>query len=245
MRRRVEMNRIVKRKLVEAKRQLRKNETGNALILLDQTLEICLRDECLKHGASTETKISEKPFSNWTIPDYLRFLDSKHLLTREQKSYFFRVHDWRNKVQHSGLEPKKEQVAESLKKFEPFIKCGIVCASVIMNKPVIGVELDDPLSKVVTLMKEHDYSQLPVFKEGKSVGSISEKTLLNFFEKYGKPPSPNLQVREITDKPFPQIKEDTPLTEILKHLRSNHGVLVTKEDRVVGIITKADLLKLI
>lgn len=241
----MEMNKIIEKKLKEAKIQLRKNETGNALILLDQTLEMCLRDECLKHGATTGTKIGEKQFSNWSIPDYLKFLDSKSLLTREQKSYFFKVHDWRNKVQHSGLEPKREQVEEALKRLEPFIRRGLVCAGAIMNKPVIGVDLDDPLSKAVTLMKEYDYSQLPAFKEHKSVGSISEKTLLNFFEKHGKPPSPDLPVRKIMDKPFPLIKEDAPLTEILKRLRSNHGVLVAKEDHVVGIITKADLLKLI
>jgi predicted transcriptional regulator len=239
------MNKIVKKKLREAKEQLRKNETGNALILLDQALEMCLRDECLKHGATTEAKIGGKEFSNWSITDYLRYLDSKSLLIREQKSYFFKVHDWRNKVQHSGLEPKREQVEEALKILEPFVKCGLVCAGAITNVPVIGVDLNDPISKAVTIMREHDYSQLPVFKERKSVGSISEKTLLNFFEKHGRPPSLDLQVREIMDKPFPLIKEDTPLREILKLLRLNHGVLVAKDDTVIGIITKADLLKLI
>lgn len=241
----MKMNRATQKKLIEVKRQLRKNETSNALILLDQILEMCLRDESLKHGASTETKTGEKPFSNWTIPDYLKFLDSKHLLTREQKSYFFRVHDWRNKAQHSGLEPKKEQVAEAVKKLEPFIKCGLVCANALMNEPVIGVDLDDPLSRAVKLMIQHDYSQLPVFKDHEPVGSICEKNLLDFFLKHRKPPSPDLQVREIVDKPFPLVSEDAPLAEILNGLRTNHGVLVMKKDRVLGIITKADLLKLV
>jgi predicted transcriptional regulator len=241
----MKMNQKMEKKLTEAKMQLRKNETGSALILLDQALELCLRDECVKHGATTETKIGQKQFSYWGIPDYLKFLDSKSLLTRKQKSFFFKVHDWRNKVQHSGLEPKREQIEEALRRLEPFIKCGLICAGTIMNVPVVGVDLDDHVSKAATLMKDHDYSQLPIFDDHKSVGSISEKTLLNFFEKYGKPPSPNLPVREIMDRPFPFVDEETPLTEILKHLRSNHGVLVTKQDHVVGIITKADLLKLI
>jgi hypothetical protein len=58
----MKINRIIERKLVEAKRQLDKNETGNALILLDQILETCLREECLKLGASSEKEI-DKPLS--------------------------------------------------------------------------------------------------------------------------------------------------------------------------------------
>jgi hypothetical protein len=179
-------------RLIEVKRTLRNNETSAALILLDQILEMCLRDESLKHGASTEARTGEKSFSSWAVPDYLKFLDSKNLLTREQKSYFFKVHDWRNKSQHSGLEPKKEQIAETMKRLEPFIKYGLVCANTLMNGPVIGVDINDPLSRAVKLMKEHDYSQLPVFGDREPVGSICEKNLLDFFLKNGKPPSPDL-----------------------------------------------------
>jgi len=243
--RQMETNNTIEDKLMEAKTQLRKNETGNALILLDQALETCLREECLRHGAATKTKNCKKPFAKWSVPNYLKFLGSKSFLTKEQKGYFFKVHEWRNIAQHFDLEPKREQVEEALRKLGPFLRSGLVCAGAIMNKPVIGVELDDPLSKAVAIMEEHCFSQLPVFEEQKSVGSVSEKTLLNFFERYRKPPSPDLQVKEIMDRSFPIIREDTPLTEMLELLRSNHGVLVTKEDHVIGMITKADLLKLI
>jgi len=43
---------------------------------------------------------------------------------------------------------------------------------------VISIQKDEPILKVVKLMKEHGYSQIPVFCGKQSVGSISEKTIL-------------------------------------------------------------------
>jgi predicted transcriptional regulator len=43
---------------------------------------------------------------------------------------------------------------------------------------VIGIQKDEPISRVVKLMKAHGYSQIPVFDGKQSVGSISEKTIL-------------------------------------------------------------------
>jgi predicted transcriptional regulator len=189
--------------------------------------------------------MDQKPFSKWSFSQYMKFLDSKSLLTKRQKSYFFKVHEWRNSAQHSGMEPKKELVEEALKMLEPHIICGVVCASAMMNKPIIHVDLNDPLSVAVTLMKKHDFSQLPVFENYKPIDSISEKTILKYLEKFERPPDSGLPIKNIMDKTFPIIKEDAALTEILKLLQTNHAVLVRKDNQVVGIITKADLLKLI
>src|SRR3989304_1901940 len=51
-------------------------------------------------------------------------------------------------------------------------------AGKVVNRAVIGIQKNEPVSKVVQLMKSHGYSQLPVFDGKQSVGSISEKTIL-------------------------------------------------------------------
>ena len=48
---------------------------------------------------------------------------------------------------------------------------------IVPNK-VISIQKNEPVSKVVTLMKDHGYSQIPVFHGNQSLGSISEKTIL-------------------------------------------------------------------
>ena len=95
-------------------------------------------------------------------------------------------------------------------------------------------------------MKEHGISQIPVFDGKQSVGSISEKAILRQImagkdlEEISKLPT-----EEIMEEAFPQINEDAPLSLISSLLQSYSAVLVTKKGDVIGIITKADLLRMI
>jgi len=116
----------------------------------------------------------------------------------------------------------------------------------IMHGKVIGVQREDVVSRAVQLMMDYDYSQLPVFDGDRVIGSISEKTILNLIasgrdilEISSKP------VEEVMDEAFPQVDENTPLTLISNLLQVYPAVLVLRKGRVVGIITKADLLKII
>jgi predicted transcriptional regulator len=93
-------------------------------------------------------------------------------------------------------------------------------------------------------MRRRGYSQLPVFESGRSVGSISEKTILDRAARGESLESVlALKVREIMDSPLPVVNNDTPLDLVLGLLQSNYGVLVSKGENVVGILTKSDILK--
>ena len=52
-----------------------------------------------------------------------------------------------------------------------------------------------------------------------------------------------LRVREIMDSPLPVVNNDTPLDLVLGLLQGNYGVLVSKGENIVGILTKSDILK--
>ncbi len=47
------------------------------------------------------------------------------------------------------------------------------------------------------------------------------------------------------EPPLPSVPEDTDMTMIRPLLEKNSGVLVTKQGKLVGIITRSDLLKVI
>lgn len=116
---------------------------------------------------------------------------------------------------------------------------------IVPNK-VINVEDDEPVSKVVKLMKEHGYSQIPVFKGKQSVGSISEKTILRqILDGKDLVEISDLPIGQIMEEAFPQVGEDSPLSLISSLLQTYQAVLVAKKGSVIGIITKADLLKMI
>jgi predicted transcriptional regulator len=125
------------------------------------------------------------------------------------------------------------------------LKTKIQTEKVVHNE-VITIQKTEPISKVVKLMKDYGYSQIPVFDGKQSVGSISEKTILRQIldgqdlEQMSAFPAEN-----IMEEAFPQISEDAPLSLITSLLQSYSAVLVVKKGVVVGITTKADLLRVL
>jgi len=57
--------------------------------------------------------------------------------------------------------------------------------------------------------------------------------------------SSNLKVEKIMEPPFPQIDKDTPLGPIKSLLEHYQAVLVTRKNKPIGIISRANLLKTI
>jgi predicted transcriptional regulator len=121
-----------------------------------------------------------------------------------------------------------------------------VNASRILHNRVVGVQKSDRVSKAVQLMKDLGYSQLPVFDRERPTGSISEKTILaQVLAGKELAQISTLSVEEIMDEAFPQVGEDAPRPLVSSLLRSYPAVLVSRKGTVVGIITKADLLKML
>jgi predicted transcriptional regulator len=116
----------------------------------------------------------------------------------------------------------------------------------VIPNEVIGIQKNEPIAKVVRLMKEHGYSQIPVLDGKQSVGSISEKTILRQILA-GKDLAQlsKLPTEDIMEEAFPQVGEDAPLSLISSLLQTYSAVLVAKKGTVVGILTKADLLRII
>ena len=87
---------------------------------------------------------------------------------------------------------------------------------------------------------------IPVFEGKQSVGSISEKAILRQIMA-GKDLDQisRLPAEEIMEEAFPQVGEDAPLSLISSLLQVYSAVLVVKKGDVVGIVTKADLLRML
>lgn len=78
------------------------------------------------------------------------------------------------------------------------------------------------------------------------MGSISEKAILRQIlagqdlEEISRQPT-----ERIMEEAFPQINDDAPLSLITSLLQTYSAVLVSKKGVVIGIITKADLLRML
>lgn len=121
-----------------------------------------------------------------------------------------------------------------------------VKAKEVSHGKIVGVQSHESVAKGVRIMRETGCSQLPVFSGGQVVGSLTEKIIL---EKLVSAPNPDevskQSVEKIMDEAFPTVGEETPLSMISALLQYEPAVLVAKRGRTLGIITKADLLKVI
>jgi predicted transcriptional regulator len=138
---------------------------------------------------------------------------------------------------------KVKTIFETLEKIEVQKK---VKARKVLQNEIVGIQKNETVSKAIQLMKNCGYSQLPVFCGKQSVGSISEKTLLNQILA-GKDLSQiaKLPAENVMEESFPQVDEGAPLSLISELLKVYPAVLVSKKGTPIGIITKADLLRIL
>jgi predicted transcriptional regulator len=78
------------------------------------------------------------------------------------------------------------------------------------------------------------------------VGSLSEKDIMNRIrdgqrmEELGE-----MRVGDIMNDTFPIVSDEAPIEAVTSLLTSSNAVLVSRKGNIVGIITNADVLKLI
>ncbi|RLF59450.1 MAG: hypothetical protein DRN27_02555 [Thermoplasmata archaeon] len=119
----------------------------------------------------------------------------------------------------------------------------------IMTRDVIYVDKDVDMKYVLKLMKKHNITKIPVVEDHKPAGLITDS---NIAKKLGAirtrgVPAAHLYASSIMDK---DIQIISPLSDVSKILSSvgTPGptmLFVGNEDDIVGVITKADLLKLV
>ena len=123
-----------------------------------------------------------------------------------------------------------------------------------MSHPIISIAPDMPVHDALDMFKRERIRRAPVVKEGKLIGIVSDKDLLNAS------PSPasslsiwemnyllsKITVSEVMTKKVLIVAEDTPIEEAARIMADNKigGLPVLRDGHVVGIITETDLFKI-
>ncbi len=89
-----------------------------------------------------------------------------------------------------------------------------------------GISPSATVREALKMMKEHDFSQMPVVEEQNMVGSIIETDVLNYLLAN---PMEHAEktVAEIMRKPFPEVSTDMTLSELGKHITKENPAVVT------------------
>jgi acetoin utilization protein AcuB len=123
-----------------------------------------------------------------------------------------------------------------------------------MSYPVITILPNMPIVDALNLMRRERIRRTPVVKDGKLVGIVSDKDLLNAS------PSPatslsvwemnyllsKITVKDVMTKKVLTVTEDTPIEQAARIMADNKigGLPVMRDNQVVGIITETDLFKI-
>ena len=109
---------------------------------------------------------------------------------------------------------------------------------------LIFVEPTDTVRDAIEKMKKFNISQMPVLQNDKAVGSIEEgEVMAKVLENNELLKGP---VKQVMNKSFPVVSFTETIENAKTHLtRHNPAVLIEKSGRIVGIITKSDLLDFI
>lgn len=111
----------------------------------------------------------------------------------------------------------------------------------VMTKGVLFAKPNDSILKVSEVMVRHAISQMPVMDGSRVVGTVTEESIIRNL-------SSNIaaeKVKNIMDLPLPTVSEETSINTIRPLLEKRQGVLVKKGKKVIGIITRSDMLKTI
>jgi acetoin utilization protein AcuB len=122
-----------------------------------------------------------------------------------------------------------------------------------MSRPVISVSPEEPINEVLAMFRKEHIRRAPVIKEGKLVGIVSERDLLNASPSSATTLSvwelnyliSKVRVKDVMTKKVITVDKDTPIEEAARIMADKKigGMPVTSAEKVVGIITETDLFK--
>ena len=141
------------------------------------------------------------------------------------------------KIESGRLDPTYTNAKKIFTALNELEKKKELKAKDIMNKKIISVKPGDNIKSAISKMKKFQISQLPVIKEDKSVGLISESIVLKHLTE-----KKSDLVKEIMEESPPIVPKETSAQAISNLLKHYPMILVSKEGNLVGLITKADLL---
>jgi len=110
------------------------------------------------------------------------------------------------------------------------------------SPPLVSVAPAAMVRQALNLMNTWDVSQIPVVDNGEPIGTLLENTLMT--RALAQPALLDRPVREVMDAPLPVVDAHFPTDRLGAMLtRESPAALVTKEGKLVGIVSRYDVLQ--
>ena len=123
-----------------------------------------------------------------------------------------------------------------------------------MSHPVISAHPDMPIVDALDLMNREHIRRMPVVNNGKLVGIVSDKDLLNASPSQATSLSvwelnylvSKITIKDVMTKDVLTVQETTPIEEAARIMADNKigGLPVMRDHEIIGMITETDLFKI-
>lgn len=146
------------------------------------------------------------------------------------------------KIESNKIDPSYTNAKKLFETLSLLDKTTELTAADFMHTKIISVRSTDSLRDAIERMRRRNISQVPVLRKKKVVGYISESGLL---DKIIDGETQSLKIGDIMEPAPPIIPPSTSQGVIANLLRHFPCVLIEDKGELQGIITKADLLKVV
>ena len=127
--------------------------------------------------------------------------------------------------------------------FEPKGQTAKDVVSSIKGAKLKSIEFNEPIERAVKIMRENDFSQMPVTNQGRIVGSINEMQLFNCLVK--NPDQKTELVETIMQAAFPFVDISTPVESLAAMITPENPAVLIRDFKTDSdfIITRHDIIK--
>jgi len=142
------------------------------------------------------------------------------------------------KIESAKIDPSHSIAMKIFQTIEIIIKKDEKEAKEIMTKEIIFCNPEDKLKEAIKKMQIHKISQMPVMDKENILGIISETSILEKGLNSKK-------IKEAMDIAPPRVPTNTKISIINSMLKQYPAIIVSDGNKLSGIITKSDILKVI
>ena len=112
------------------------------------------------------------------------------------------------------------------------------------SKDVVKLKPTDTLDKAIKKMHELSISQIPIFDGSEVVGVITEDGIVKHLSDTDELELKKTKIKDTMDAIPPIVDFETPTNVLVPLVRYSKCILVSKQTKIVGIITASDTLKM-